>query len=82
MFDKYNGVGNAETGLGMNGTVQNEITQTTFILFTWAGGSPVGIIISSITNGETADLYGSNDYTSIGEVLRDLTVWCCCGHNH
>ncbi len=78
LYDKYSGGNPGETGLGINGTLQNEIGVTNFIQFDVANliaGKYTNLTfnISSIQQGEGYNVWGSNTAGTPGSLLKTFT---------
>lgn len=78
LFNKYTSGNLGETGLGLNGTGQNEIGTTNFIQFDVANliaGKYTNLTfnISSIQQGEGYNVWGSNSAGTPGSFLKTFT---------
>ena len=67
--------GGSENGVGITGTLNNEITTTSFVQLDTTGlmGTPFAFTIGSTQNVEGFDLYESNTLGSLGTLVASFT---------
>jgi len=68
LYSKFGGVGSSETGLGIAGTLDNEITPTTVVQLSGLG-DPFTLTMGSTQSVEGFDVYGSNTLGTRGAEL-------------